>query len=77
LTVKRTKCEAGSTLVEAAIVTVILLAAILCTCAFRYDAALCRRKADKQAVAVRTSLPEFTYYKPCKCVPAPACWLDY
>jgi len=36
------------------------LAAILCTCAFRYDAALCRRKADKQAVAARTDWREST-----------------
>ena len=56
MTVKQVKYSAGLTLVETAIATVILLIAILGACAFRYNAALCARKADKQAVAARTAL---------------------
>lgn len=56
MTVKRVKYEAGLTLIETAIATVILIIIILGASVFRYSAALGARKADLQVAASRTAL---------------------
>ncbi len=56
MTVKRHNPEAGLTLIEIAVATVILLIVILGASAFRYNAALGARKADLRAAAGRTAL---------------------
>ena len=56
MTVRRVKCEAGLTLIEAVISTAILPITILGASVFRYNPALCARKADLQVSAARIAL---------------------
>ncbi|HUW20853.1 MAG TPA: prepilin-type N-terminal cleavage/methylation domain-containing protein [Sedimentisphaerales bacterium] len=56
MTVKRPKCQAGLTLVEIMIATVVLVIVVLGTSAFRYNAALGAREADLRMTAARIAV---------------------